>query len=117
MSGDNMKFSDSKFDCVISFDVFEHIPDSDKHLSEVNRVLKMAAFIYFKLQTNGPIQYLKQLDGRVLPHGVKIIALYITIGKFKKDLINIILKLNFMMFQLSLIFLNSRLKVFLEILD
>ncbi|MCB0730871.1 MAG: class I SAM-dependent methyltransferase [Ignavibacteriae bacterium] len=49
MSGDNMKFSDSKFDCVISFDVFEHIPDSDKHLSEVNRVLKNGGF--YLLQT------------------------------------------------------------------
>src|SRR5262249_52626695 len=28
------------FDVVMSFDVFEHIPDSDAHLAEVKRVLK-----------------------------------------------------------------------------
>lgn len=40
MSGENLKFNDSSFDLVISFDVFEHIPDTDSHLEEVKRVLK-----------------------------------------------------------------------------
>ena len=39
-SGDELPFADRSFDTVLSFDVFEHIPDSDKHLREVRRVLK-----------------------------------------------------------------------------
>lgn len=39
MSGDRLGFADGAFDVVVSFDVFEHIRDSDAHLSEVARVL------------------------------------------------------------------------------
>jgi SAM-dependent methyltransferase len=39
-SGDALPFRDGEFDVVLSFDVFEHIPDSDRHVSEVSRVLK-----------------------------------------------------------------------------
>ena len=35
-----LPFPDGVFDVVMSFDVFEHIPDSDAHLTEVDRVLK-----------------------------------------------------------------------------
>ncbi len=38
--GDDLPFSDASFDAVLSFDVFEHIPNSDRHLAEVRRVLK-----------------------------------------------------------------------------
>ncbi len=40
MSGDDITFPDNSFDLVISFDVFEHIRDTQKHLNEVKRVLK-----------------------------------------------------------------------------
>jgi SAM-dependent methyltransferase len=40
MSGDAIGFRDRTFDMVLSFDVLEHIPDVDKHLQEVRRVLK-----------------------------------------------------------------------------
>lgn len=53
MSGDNLKFKDNSFDVVLSFDVFEHIPDSDKHLQEVKRVLKPEG--YYLLQTPNKI--------------------------------------------------------------
>jgi len=49
MSGENIKFKDNSFDLVISFDVFEHIPNSDKHLQEVKRVLKPKG--HYLLQT------------------------------------------------------------------
>jgi 2-polyprenyl-3-methyl-5-hydroxy-6-metoxy-1,4-benzoquinol methylase len=35
-----LPFSDAAFDLAMSFDVFEHIPDSDAHLREVRRVLR-----------------------------------------------------------------------------
>jgi SAM-dependent methyltransferase len=49
MSGEAMQFPDESFDVVLSFDVFEHIPDSDRHLREVWRVLKPAG--HYLLQT------------------------------------------------------------------
>ena len=49
ISGENIKFKDNSFDSVLSFDVFEHIPNSDKHLQEVKRVLKPKG--HYLLQT------------------------------------------------------------------
>jgi SAM-dependent methyltransferase len=40
VSGTALPFADGTFDVVSSFDVFEHIPDSDAHLAEVQRVLR-----------------------------------------------------------------------------
>jgi 2-polyprenyl-3-methyl-5-hydroxy-6-metoxy-1,4-benzoquinol methylase len=34
-----MPFSDASFECVVSFETIEHLPDIDKFLSEVSRVL------------------------------------------------------------------------------
>lgn len=44
-----LPFEDASFDIVLSFDVFEHIPDSVQHLQEVARVLKPRG--YYLLQT------------------------------------------------------------------
>jgi SAM-dependent methyltransferase len=40
VDGVTLPFADATFDVVVSFDVFEHIPDTDAHLREVRRVLK-----------------------------------------------------------------------------
>jgi SAM-dependent methyltransferase len=40
VTGVPLPFPDASFDVVMSFDVFEHIPDSDAHLEEVRRVLR-----------------------------------------------------------------------------
>jgi SAM-dependent methyltransferase len=40
VDGFELPFPDASFGTVLSFDVFEHIPDSDAHLREVRRVLK-----------------------------------------------------------------------------
>lgn len=47
--GSNLPFSDNSFDIVMSFDVIEHIPDTDAHLNEVRRVLKPGG--HYLLQT------------------------------------------------------------------
>jgi cyclopropane fatty-acyl-phospholipid synthase-like methyltransferase len=48
-SGVSLEFEDAYFDVVISFDVFEHIKNSDKHLSEVYRILRPSG--HYLLQT------------------------------------------------------------------
>ncbi|MGE3512655.1 MAG: class I SAM-dependent methyltransferase [Vicinamibacterales bacterium] len=40
VQGTRLPFADGTFDIVMSFDVFEHIPDTDAHLREVRRVLR-----------------------------------------------------------------------------
>lgn len=47
--GEQLPFAEGEFDLVMSFDVFEHIPDSDAHLREVNRVLRRPG--HYVLQT------------------------------------------------------------------
>jgi len=49
VSGTALPFADEQFDLVLSFDVLEHIPDTDRHLSEVRRVLKPGG--WYLLQT------------------------------------------------------------------
>jgi 2-polyprenyl-3-methyl-5-hydroxy-6-metoxy-1,4-benzoquinol methylase len=48
-TGASLPFDPGTFDVVLSFDVFEHIPDSDAHLAEVRRVLKPGG--WYLLQT------------------------------------------------------------------
>ena len=40
VTGTALPYPSASFDVAISFDVFEHIPDSDAHLAEVRRLLK-----------------------------------------------------------------------------
>jgi SAM-dependent methyltransferase len=49
VDGVKLPFPDASFDVVLSFDVFEHIPDSDGHLAEVRRVLRPGG--YYLMQT------------------------------------------------------------------
>jgi SAM-dependent methyltransferase len=49
VDGVELPFPDETFDVVLSFDVFEHIPDSDRHLVEVRRILKPGG--WYLLQT------------------------------------------------------------------
>lgn len=49
VSGVTLPFADASFDVVMSFDVFEHIRDSDAHLREVRRVLVRGG--HYLLQT------------------------------------------------------------------
>jgi SAM-dependent methyltransferase len=38
-AAENLQYDDESFDIVLSFDLFEHVAATDKHLSEVGRVL------------------------------------------------------------------------------
>jgi SAM-dependent methyltransferase len=42
VEGSTLPFENGAFATVVSFDVFEHIPDSDAHIREVTRVLRPA---------------------------------------------------------------------------
>jgi SAM-dependent methyltransferase len=46
--GDDLPFEVGTFDAVLSFDVFEHIADSDRHVEEVRRVLKPGGWYLFQ---------------------------------------------------------------------
>ena len=45
---ENLNFPDETFDVVLSFDLFEHIADVDKHVSEVYRVLRTGGYYLFQ---------------------------------------------------------------------
>lgn len=45
--GNIMPFDNERFDVVISTEVLEHVPDSDKYLAEVKRILKPGGIFFF----------------------------------------------------------------------
>ena len=63
-SGESLPFEGNRFDVVLSFDVFEHIRDSDRHIAEVRRVLDVRG--QYLLQTpnkwtNIPFEVLRHM--------------------------------------------------------
>lgn len=63
INNDKLPFEDSSFDLIISFDVFEHIPDTDRHLQEVKRLLKIDGKYIFSTPnklTNIPFEIIKE---------------------------------------------------------
>ncbi len=46
LDGDTLPFSDKSFDIVVSNHVIEHVSDADRHLSEIERVLKDGGLAY-----------------------------------------------------------------------
>ena len=63
VSEEQLPFETASFDAVVSFDVFEHIPDSKKHLSEVYRVLKPGGRYFFTTPNkylNVPFEIIKE---------------------------------------------------------
>ena len=62
-SGDALPFASGAFDAVLSFDVFEHIKDSDLHLAEVRRILKPGGRYLLQTPnkwTNIPFELIRQ---------------------------------------------------------
>lgn len=63
MKDGKIDFPDNYFDIVLSFDVFEHIPDSDFHLQEIQRVLTPNGFYLLSTPnklTNIPFEIIKE---------------------------------------------------------
>ena len=46
-NGEILSYKENSFDVILSFDVFEHIKNTNKHLSEVRRILKPGGFYLF----------------------------------------------------------------------
>ena len=49
---ESLPFSENTFDCVISSEILEHIPDVDKGLKEINRVLKPGGTLLITVPNN-----------------------------------------------------------------
>ncbi len=47
-AGQKLTCADNTFDIVLSFDLFEHIAETDMHLSEVSRVLRPGGYYLFQ---------------------------------------------------------------------
>lgn len=63
VEGTALPFPDEAFDVAMSFDVFEHIRDTDRHLAEIRRVLKPDGWYLFSTPnkwTNIPFEILMQ---------------------------------------------------------
>lgn len=62
-SGDALPFESGAFDAVVSFDVFEHIKGSDRHLAEVRRILRPGGRYLLQTPnkwTNIPFELIRQ---------------------------------------------------------
>jgi 2-polyprenyl-3-methyl-5-hydroxy-6-metoxy-1,4-benzoquinol methylase len=47
-AAEELSYADGTFDVVLSFDLFEHIPQIDRHIEEVRRVLKPQGYYLFQ---------------------------------------------------------------------
>lgn len=47
-AAENLEYDDESFDVVLSFDLFEHVAATDKHLSEVRRLLRASGHYLFQ---------------------------------------------------------------------
>lgn len=65
--GKTMPFSDEHFDTVIATEVFEHIPDLDRTLAEINRVLKNGGTMFFTVPFLWPLHEVPNDECRYTP--------------------------------------------------
>ena len=74
------------FDVVLSFDVFEHIPDSDAHLAEVRGCSGRAVRTLIKRRTSGPMWSSRRFAGEASPGFVEITVRFTRSGELTRRL-------------------------------
>ena len=62
---DNFPFADGQFDCVISIDVLEHLPDDQPFLRELQRVLKEGGTAVITVPNGDPRLWANRLKWRL----------------------------------------------------
>ena len=74
MDATAMRFADATFDVVYSFGVLHHIPDAERALAEIHRVLKSDGLLLFMVYNRSSINY--QLEIRLLRRwGLQLLSL------------------------------------------
>jgi len=74
MDATAMRFADATFDVVYSFGVLHHIPDAERALAEIHRVLKSDGLLLFMVYNRSSINY--QLEIRLLRRwGLQVLIL------------------------------------------
>jgi len=68
LSGFDLPFPDASFDCVYSYGVLHHIPEVEKTLSEISRVLKNGGTVMSMLYNSDSLLYAYSIIYR---HGIK----------------------------------------------
>jgi len=69
--GKTIPFSDEYFDSIVAFQVFEHIPNLDEIVKELNRVLKVGGYMFITVPFVYP-EHLKPFDyRRFTSYGIK----------------------------------------------
>jgi ubiquinone/menaquinone biosynthesis C-methylase UbiE len=89
MNATSVEFSDKTFDTVYTFGVLHHIPDVDKAISEIHRVLKPGGKLLFMVYNRSSINY--QIEIRYLRRWIlrllqvpRVITLFSLLG-FPRD--------------------------------
>jgi SAM-dependent methyltransferase len=85
VAGVELPFPDAAFDVVASFDVFEHIPDSDAHLREVRRVLRPGGSYLIQTPNKWPNMVFETIRWRSLRFRADHCSLH-TLGQLKRRL-------------------------------
>jgi len=68
LTGSDLPFSDASFDCVYSYGVLHHIPEVEKTLSEIHRVLKNTGTVMAMLYNRDSLLYAYSI---IYLHGIK----------------------------------------------
>ena len=70
-NGNKIPLDDASIDCVIATELFEHIPDIDSVLKELNRVLKPNGALFFTVPFLWPLHDIPYDEYRYTPFALK----------------------------------------------
>ena len=72
-SADNLPFEDESFTTVSMLDVLEHVPNPEKSLSEIDRVLKPGGYLIISVPHKGSFWFIDAQRSRIFAAGRKIL--------------------------------------------